>query len=55
MAQGNQMMAKALGAMLAGQEEVYKKLPVYGMGWMLGWISGHHRILVWRMGEHQGR
>ena len=29
-AQGDQLMAKALGAMLAGQEEVYKKLPVVG-------------------------
>ena len=29
-AQGDQSMAEALGAMLAGQEEVYKKLPVVG-------------------------
>jgi len=29
-AQGDQLMAEALGAMLAGQEEVYKKLPVVG-------------------------
>ena len=29
-AQGNKLMAEALRAMLAGQEAVYKKLPVVG-------------------------
>ena len=29
-AQGNQLMAEALGTMLTCQEEVYKKLPVVG-------------------------
>ena len=29
-AQGNKLMAEALGAILAGQEAVYKKLPVVG-------------------------
>ena len=29
-AQGNKLMTEALGAMLTGQEAVYKKLPVVG-------------------------
>ena len=29
-AQGNKLMAEALGAMLTGHEAVYKKLPVVG-------------------------
>ena len=35
-AQGNRLMAQALGTTLAGQEAVYKKLPVVGRRWAAG-------------------